>query len=660
MYILGLLLDSVSRIIRPQLLTGVDAVASSYGEIMYLSWKESSLFDNDKGIHKGGSSSSTLGGGSSNQLTQSQHVRTALEDMMQTFLRECVHASETKYFRGLRNMLKSFHDTKRTDELNGMLLRIYDPIIWRSLRSANAKVRAQAAIMFLDVFPLQHEDIRRAEDDDKILQKQFDLLSALLKDPDHQVRTNAVLGVCNILKEYWEVLPINTTHTILKFLIDTLAFDSSSANVRYSLFIGIGVLLQQPLTHDLMKHLLPMLKLSIHDKSEKVRIAFMKILCQVKSIRGMHFYEIVSVDHLLERFAEDHHRPHVCNVMTQLLLNSFYPQQQQQQNNDDNNTLILHQQQQQYQHQQLEYQQITRCIQFIEMNPIAAEAFYSTLHEHISIGCIAKLITMLFSFLLASEQSSSSPDDEKIHIVNASSSSKVNSKDKKRLRTSLVIDDSNKGSNHSNNSNGNSNSTRMGEVESVMDDLVANKRLPYRVRLGLMRVIHCLLESISNQFEIQEPARQLVCRYLTIDKTEWLLRQCALPHPPPPSPLSSHEEEEEKDSAAATTTVLTAAAQHLIPIAFKLVASAKILARMNVNHHADVVVGDSSDFSALVRTIFVPTWKSINNDLTATNTSALRSVLANAVIDIARSSNDEVRILSLFLALLHKCIIIYH
>lgn len=630
MYILGLLVDSVSRIIRPQLLTGVDAVASSYGEIMYLSWKESSLFDSNKGVHKGSSSRSSCNSlvGSPNQLTQNLRVRTALEDLMQTLLRECVNASEMKYFRGLRSMIKSFHDTTRTDELNGMLLRVYDPIIWRSLRSANAKVRAQAAIMFLDVFPLQHEDVR-AEDDDKILQKQFDLLSALLKDPDHQVRTNAVLGVCNILKEYWEVLPINTTHTILKFLVDTLAFDSSSANVRYSLFIGIGVLLQQPLTHDLMKHLLPMLKLSIHDKSEKVRIAFVKILCQVKSIRGMHFYEIVPVDHLLERLAEDHHRPHVCHVMTQLLLNSFYPQEQ---NHD--NTLLSHQQQ----HQQLEYQQISRCVQFIEMNPIAAEAFYSTLYEHISVGCIAKLITMLFSFLLASEQS---PD--KVHTMK--NSSQVNTKDKKRLRAGLVIDDKNKDSNNNSNS-----SITVGEVDSVMDDLNANKRLPYPVRLGLMRVINCLLESVSNQFEIQEPARNLVCRYLTIDKTKWLLRQCAIPLP---------QDEVKEDSTAAAA----AAAQHLIPVAFKLVASAKMLARMDVNHAA---VGDnyqesvSNDFNTLVMTIFVPTWKAINGDVSATNASALRSVLATSVINIARSSKDEVSALSWLLAPLHDVYPYHH
>jgi len=579
---------------------------------MYLSWKESSLFDSDKkqGI------TTPVGISPTNQLNHQksqQRVRTLLEDLMQIFLRECVHACEIKYFKGLRSMLKAFHDTKRSDELNGMLLRIYDPIIWRSLRCANAKVRSQAAIMFLDVFPLQHEDAC-AEDDDKILQKQFDLLSVLLKDPDHQVRSNAVLGVCNILKEYWEVLPINTTHNILKFLIDTLAFDSSSANVRYSLFVGLGVLLQQPLTHDLMKLLLPMLNLSIHDKSEKVRIAFIKILCQVKSIRGLHFYDIVSVDHLLERLAEDHHRPHICKVMTQLLLNSFYPQE-----NIDNNIIN--------QNQQIEYEQISRCIQFIDINPIAAEAFYSSLHEHISIGCIAKLITMLFSFLLASEQS-----PEKVVMLNIT---QLASKDKKRLRACVVIND--------NDENGSSNTITTTKESNVDDhhhhatttttttgvggNNINNKRLPYLVRIGLMRVIHCLLESVSNQFAIQEPARNLVCRYLTIDKTNWLLRQCTI--------INSQEEDHHD-------------ARYLIPISFKIIASATTLARMDLNYAVDGSCDEvsSNDFNALI-TIFIPTWKATNGDGT-TNTAAagmLRSLLASAVIDIARSSDDEVSVI---------------
>jgi condensin-2 complex subunit G2 len=204
----------------------------------------------------------------------------ALEDSIQSLLRDGVHAAEAKYFRGVRFLLQGFHDVPRA-KLDAMLLRVYDPILWRSLRCANATVRAQAAVVFLDVFPLQHAD-GRAEENDKLLQKQFDLLAALLTDSDHQVRAHAALGVCHILREYWESLPLNTTHNILKFLIDTLSVDASCANVRHAVFVGLGELFQQPLTHTLLKQLLPLLRNSIHDKAEKVRVAFIRILCQVR------------------------------------------------------------------------------------------------------------------------------------------------------------------------------------------------------------------------------------------------------------------------------------------------------------------------------------------------------------------------------------------
>jgi hypothetical protein len=183
-------------------------------------------------------------------------------------------------------LFQSFHDVQRA-KLDAALLRIYDPILWRSLRCANAQVRAQAAVFFLDVFPLQHAE-GRAEDNDRILQKQFDLLASLLTDSDHNVRAHAALGVCHILKEYWESLPVNTTHNILKYLIDTLSCDASCANVRHAVFVGLNELFQQTLAHAVLKQLLPLLQNSIHDKSEKVRVAFIRILCQVR-ILLLHF-----------------------------------------------------------------------------------------------------------------------------------------------------------------------------------------------------------------------------------------------------------------------------------------------------------------------------------------------------------------------------------
>ena len=61
-----------------------------------------------------------------------------------------------------------------------MLLRVYGPILWRSLKCANALVRVQATMIFFDSFPLQDETASAAEAD-VILQKQFDFFSSMLK-----------------------------------------------------------------------------------------------------------------------------------------------------------------------------------------------------------------------------------------------------------------------------------------------------------------------------------------------------------------------------------------------------------------------------------------------------------------------------------------------
>ena len=109
---------------------------------------------------------------------------------------------------------------------------------------------------------------------------------------------------------------------------------------------------------------------------------------QIKGIRGMHFYDVVPVDHLLERMAIDRNCPAVCAVLTDLFLNSFYPQTE--------STGALHA-------DSIETAQLNRCVQFVEKNRAAAEVFYSHLHKHIAIGHTAKLITMIFTFIITSE-----------------------------------------------------------------------------------------------------------------------------------------------------------------------------------------------------------------------------------------------------------------
>ena len=191
-----------------------------------------------------------------------------------------VHAADPKYFKGLRIVLSAFHAAKKNKGVDSFLLRIYGPIVWRSLRCANALVRSQAAMVFFDAFPLRESNATAAEVD-SILQKQFDLLSSLLKDADHRVRAVATSGVCHILREYWELLPTHTTKQILSYVVGTLGHDNNCANVRLAVLTGLNELLDQPISHSVLQKLLPLLTDALHDKSLAVRVAFVNILNKV-------------------------------------------------------------------------------------------------------------------------------------------------------------------------------------------------------------------------------------------------------------------------------------------------------------------------------------------------------------------------------------------
>ena len=212
-----------------------------------------------------------------------------MEELLQTLFHDAIHAADRKYFKGLRVTLQVFHDKKNSKGVDNLLLRIYGPILWRSLCCTNALVRAQATIIFFDAFPLQGNN-NTANECDILLQKQFNYFNDLLKDNDQYVRSAAASGVCHILRNYWEVIPINTTHQILKYIICTLGKDVSCPSVRVAVVSGLNELLDQPLSHTVLKSLLPQIADTLHDKSLAVRIAFVGILSKVRVTMRIYLF----------------------------------------------------------------------------------------------------------------------------------------------------------------------------------------------------------------------------------------------------------------------------------------------------------------------------------------------------------------------------------
>jgi hypothetical protein len=373
---------------KPQLATGVQSVSTAYGDILYRAYRE---IDSDTSLP----------------------LLHSLEDHLQDLGYCTIHAHNKKYFQNLKNCLNLFHQNKNIKGIDGLLLKIYGPFIWRSLKSSNPLVRTQASVIFLTIFPLYNSTdtasgggVMNQMELDRILQKQFNLILLLLKDSDHRVRASAVKGVCHILKEFWEVIPSQSTHQILSYLVGTLGFDSSDASIRVNVVTGLQELLRNPLCHVALRGLFPILSNLLHDYSDRVRYAFIQLLQKIKMIRGFKFYEIVSLERLCDQFNRDAKKPFLCSAMTQLLLNSFYPRAEYAQQEEEEEAGGQGQGQGD---RIVDYsrEQIKRALSFVHSYEAAALVFYSNLYQQTSVGSATKLCVMLWNVLLSQRSSSS-------------------------------------------------------------------------------------------------------------------------------------------------------------------------------------------------------------------------------------------------------------
>ncbi|NXY56383.1 CNDG2 protein, partial [Callaeas wilsoni] len=271
----------------------------------------------------------------------------------------CVHSK-------VREMLSYFHKQSKVRQgVEEMLYRLYQPILWRALKARNSEVRANAAFLFVDAFPVRDPSFN-AEEMDTEIQKQFEELFSLLEDPHPVVRSTGILGVTQITSKYWEMIPPTILADLLKKITGELACDITSADVRCSVFKCLPIILDNKLSHPLLEQLLPATKHSLHDNSEKVRVAFVDLLLKVKATKAAKFWNICPMEHLLSRLEVDS-RP-VSRRIVNLLLNSFFPTNQP------------------------EDVWCERCVTLIQMNPAAARKFYQYAYEFTAPTNIAKLM----------------------------------------------------------------------------------------------------------------------------------------------------------------------------------------------------------------------------------------------------------------------------
>lgn len=172
----------------------------------------------------------------------------------------------------------------------------------------------------------------------------------------------------------------------------------------------------------------------------------------------MHFYDIVPVAHVLERMAEDSDRPKIQHAITDLLLNSFYPQDE---SGESMGALRLQ-----------------RCLSFIQENIVAAEAFYAALHQHVSVGASTKMCVILFSLFISRAPTS---DEEQITISDEYDENAMNKTNKRESRDGKR---SNKITQKT-----------LNRSQPAFSDMISDPT----VRMGVLRVLFSCLKSIQEK-----------------------------------------------------------------------------------------------------------------------------------------------------------------
>ncbi|KAL3807192.1 hypothetical protein ACHAXA_008904 [Cyclostephanos tholiformis] len=372
--------------VKAQIPGAKKSVLEAYAEIYYGAWKASTEMITNDGdrrdnrVHGGeeeedgerGNGVLTAAANAMGEI-QSSIEENALQDLMY----HAMHASSPATAKSARAVLDRFHVNKKAHDVESMLHRTYGPLLWRGLSSANARVRTRACAVLADTFPLR--DPRAGDEStEAVVDRSVGALVKSMKDEVPCVRVAGSAATARILGCFWAMIPIAHIRTLLNHIVAIHASDASSPAVRAAAVDAVAILLENNMTHAVLRPLLPSIGNLIHDKSDKVRLAVVNMLLLVKKIRGMKYYHVVPANHLLARLADEGHgrndpRGPVARALSDLLSNSFFP--------TGSKTTMT--------------DIVNRTIRLLTDSPKAAVVFYRNASSQLSVHSISKLIAAL-------------------------------------------------------------------------------------------------------------------------------------------------------------------------------------------------------------------------------------------------------------------------
>ncbi|CAI5997132.1 unnamed protein product [Closterium sp. NIES-64] len=294
---LQLLKESI-LIIRNQIPSGRKSLLEAYGEVFFRTWRSAepgpSLLEIEYGF-------------------------------LQGLIEAAVFARTPELGAAVRRVVGGFSNQMLQRGVDELLLRVSEPIIFRSLQAANPAVRRNALLLLAELFPLR-DPAQGREANESLLNRQLSLLfDRLLMDPCPAVRASAAEVAGRVLCVFWEVIPSSVATSALTRMVDELAADVASPAVRMAAVRAVGHLLQgNPVCHELLRGMLPRMAAGLRDRSRGVRVAVAELLITVASNTSIRLKEVISLGQLIQAL-EEPNDPIVSRHVTRILLPTYLP-----------------------------------------------------------------------------------------------------------------------------------------------------------------------------------------------------------------------------------------------------------------------------------------------------------------------------------------------
>ena len=194
------------RAARAQIAGARKSVLAAYADIYYHAWKGAA----ERAEEVGDDDDDDDGRGAAAAAIRASLEENALQDL--AYLR--LHAAVPAASAAARAVLGRFHDHKKAPDVERLLHRTYGPLLWRALAAAHAGVRARAADVLADTFPLRDPDAG-PEQTEACAARGVAALRRAMEDDVPRVRAAGSRATAKVLSLFWSAVPPKDIRSLL-------------------------------------------------------------------------------------------------------------------------------------------------------------------------------------------------------------------------------------------------------------------------------------------------------------------------------------------------------------------------------------------------------------------------------------------------------------